>query len=684
MAALLTSFGSVIRAARRKKPMSERVADHVLAAITRDESYQPPVGNARELLKLYSTHPWVRTILGKISDGVARQAWYIERPDGSRLDKHPALDFIRAGSKQLRGRAALKVIAAHKGLAGESFMMIGRNGANNTGTPVAWAVVSPDWVKDTPSRLNAFSYRVQPLNGVPFDASEADMVWLRDPNPLDPYGRGTGITGAALMELSTDKSAATFLDKYFKNSARPDLLVSGSEARPLDDKARARLETTWLERFRGAARVGRPLFSANPLEVKELGKALRDNEMSDLRNQLKAAISEIYGVPPEIFGRLENSNRATIDSADYLFAKHTLDPILSWIFDNIEPVIEDNFDLGGGKLKYESPIQEDRAHALAVFSARPSAFTNNEARELAGRKRIERADFDEPPEPVDAEPADDPEDEPPAKKSADVLPFPIKPVQRVISAETVVNVSAAHEDPQVRAEATAIMRQIFNKLIDIYGREVLEQLEAETVFKLNAAVAEFIATEVPTLLGQIDATTRNALRASLVEGAAANEAVADLAKRVDEIFLQAAETRAVMIGQTVATKLTGFAAQTAAEQGGMSRKKWLSSSDQVVRDSHRAMHGQVRMLKEPFAAPSGARAQHPGAFGLAAEDVNCRCAMRPLLDGEKAIADDRFEAWHEQQHVAATRAVRDAFADLFLKQADLVTAALKRATQGLN
>jgi hypothetical protein len=35
---------------------------------------------------------------------------------------------------------------------------------------------------------------------------------------------------------------------------------------------------------------------------------------------------QVYGIPPEKLGIVENSNRSTIDSADYLFAKSILVP----------------------------------------------------------------------------------------------------------------------------------------------------------------------------------------------------------------------------------------------------------------------------------------------------------------------------------------------------------------------
>lgn len=71
-------------------------------------------------------------------------------------------------------------------------------------------------------------------------------------------------------------------------------------------------------------------------------------------------------------------------------------------------------------------------------------------------------------------------------------------------------------------------------------------------------------------------------------------------------------------------------------------KQWDSTLDNVTRDTHRELDGQVRELDEPFKILStGAQAMYPGGFGLAREDINCRCCMlqraRWALEDEKEV-----------------------------------------------
>ena len=129
----------------------------------------------------------------------------------------------------------MRLVAAHIELAGEAFIVVGRSGIENVGKPVAWAVVPPDWVEDVPE-YDEGEYVITPKNGTQYRVKSQDVIWIRDPDVTDPYGRGRGITGAAITEIDTDKSASEFLGKFFKNDARPALIVSGTEKDPISDR----------------------------------------------------------------------------------------------------------------------------------------------------------------------------------------------------------------------------------------------------------------------------------------------------------------------------------------------------------------------------------------------------------------------------------------------------------------
>lgn len=58
-------------------------------------------------------------------------------------------------------------------------------------------------------------------------------------------------------------------------------------------------------------------------------------------------------------------------------------------------------------------------------------------------------------------------------------------------------------------------------------------------------------------------------------------------------------------------------------------KKWLDQRDDRVRDSHAAMHGQVRRINEHFVTGAGNLIMYPGDTEAPIEEwINCRCILR--------------------------------------------------------
>lgn len=80
------------------------------------------------------------------------------------------------------------------------------------------------------------------------------------------------------------------------------------------------------------------------------------------------------------------------------------------------------------------------------------------------------------------------------------------------------------------------------------------------------------------------------------------------------------------------------AAKAARAAGADVVKQWSAVRDGKTRDSHRTLDGQVREVDEPFEV-NGHKAMHPHGFGVASEDINCRCTMltraRPAMDEDE-------------------------------------------------
>ena len=62
-------------------------------------------------------------------------------------------------------------------------------------------------------------------------------------------------------------------------------------------------------------------------------------------------------------------------------------------------------------------------------------------------------------------------------------------------------------------------------------------------------------------------------------------------------------------------------------KGRATHKKWHTQEDEKVRDTHWYLDGLEVKIDDYFYTLSGDRAMHPLGFGIASEDVNCRCFL---------------------------------------------------------
>ena len=67
------------------------------------------------------------------------------------------------------------------------------------------------------------------------------------------------------------------------------------------------------------------------------------------------------------------------------------------------------------------------------------------------------------------------------------------------------------------------------------------------------------------------------------------------------------------------------------------KNKWLSTLDSKTRDTHQTLDQQIAVAEnegeQPMFTSNGNKAPAPRTFGIAAEDINCRCNMTPEVEG---------------------------------------------------
>ena len=114
---------------------------------------------------------------------------------------------------------------------------------------------------------------------------------------------------------------------------------------------------------------------------------------------------------------------------------------------------------------------------------------------------------------------------------------------------------------------------------------------------------------------------------AITDGIATGKSYAHIASVISR-FTEATMKQAWTIARTEGGRVSSTAKlqsqKDAKANGADIVKQWDATLDNKTRRSHRALDGQIREIDEPFEI-NGHKAQAPRMFGIASEDINCRC-----------------------------------------------------------
>jgi HK97 family phage portal protein len=371
------------------------------------QSGMAPRRGTRELLQAYRTSPWFHAAVHKIATEVASVPLTLHKTknravgertlkgipvDSQPVVEHEVLALLEDPNPVFTRMVFLYLVQAYLETLGEAVIVVER-GAN--GSPAELWPIPPHWLVEPPSRTNhgfRFSFM-----GWQRTIPEEDVVWLRLPDLEQPYARGVGIGETIADEIDIDEFATKHLKNWFFNRAVPDvfLYVEGlkneGEAQRYEEKLR--------QKHGGRGKANQVHVVNGKIDVKQVGHTFREQMLPELRDQSRDTTLQIFSIPPEVMGIVENSNRATIDSAFYLFARGVIQPRLAFIVDGLTRWARDEWKDATLTFGFASPVPDDAEFTLKVMVAQPTLFTKNEWRKLAGAETLPKWDEEFPSAP---------------------------------------------------------------------------------------------------------------------------------------------------------------------------------------------------------------------------------------------------------------------------------------------
>ena len=273
----------------------------------------PPERNTRDWLEMFGRNPRL-AVVDRIASDLSTCAGKLYRKDENgeevEITDHPFLNFMAHPNPlyEMTWGACWRLQQIYLELKGEGYFVYEFDAL---GRPVELWPLPTHWVQQTPYVGYPY-YEIRTTGGLIRQIPVDDIFCMKELNPLDPYKRGLGAAESLADEIETDEYAAKFQKKFFYNDATPTTLISmpGSSK---DQRDRFRSE--WNERFRGPFNSHGIATVDGNVTVTKLAENMRDMDMTEGRRFLRDAVLEHFGVPREIMGITESSNRATSEAA---------------------------------------------------------------------------------------------------------------------------------------------------------------------------------------------------------------------------------------------------------------------------------------------------------------------------------------------------------------------------------
>lgn len=179
-------------------------------------------------------------------------------------------------------------------------------------------------------------------------------------------------------------------------------------------------------------------------------------------------------------------------------------------------------------------------------------------------------------------------------------------------------------------ELQALLGKTHKRGVQAGGDRVMTETGSSIAFDLtNPRVHSFFANKNilvveinETLRAALEAKVRNAVGTGLADGLGATEIASLIREEVGEAFLWY-RGRALTIARTETGEAYNFGRVEAMEQNGVEYHTWLSSDDELVRESHAEADGVTVKLGDTFPSTGLTMPQEVG--GPAEEVINCRC-----------------------------------------------------------
>ena len=221
--------------------------------------------------------------------------------------EHPLLSLLKYPNPRQTTTLLMYSTYAFLELTGNAFWLLTRD---KNGEVDGIYIPRPDQVKvlssSRPGSPNRVSYQRSSVSGETSMWDQEDVVHFRYFNPLSDTV-GMGPLSPARQSIILDLYCSSYNKSFFRNSARPDvLLVLPAETR-LDESTFNRIREQWNIMHSGSEKSHKTAVLEGGLDVKVLTNNRKDMEFNEQMNRNRLDILSTLGVDSALLGIRNNS-----------------------------------------------------------------------------------------------------------------------------------------------------------------------------------------------------------------------------------------------------------------------------------------------------------------------------------------------------------------------------------------
>lgn len=352
---------------------------------------QVPTPKTYDYLHSFKASSLVHSAAKKIADKIAGVEWELFQLSGEKateIDQHPLLDLLARPNPVMSGSDLLELTSVFLTLVGNAYWYKARNGS---GEVIELWSMRPDLVRmnlNPNGSVKEYVFKIE--YGIENIFPVDDVIHFTEANPLSDY-YGLGAIVPVMEVIMSDIYAKKWNTKFFYNSARPDAIIT--TAQDLNEEQQKQVYEKWMEKYGTYQNAFKVAVLSNGLKYQAISSTQKDMDFANMRINNREDVLMALQVPKTMLGLTEEVNRASAETAVYVFLSETIVPKLKKHTAKLNHALvqsEFGFDL---LLQFIDPTPQNQEALDTHYNSAVGVYmTKNEVRMAEGLDPVDGGD----------------------------------------------------------------------------------------------------------------------------------------------------------------------------------------------------------------------------------------------------------------------------------------------------